>query len=84
MKHSLRQIALSTQRAAHMVNQLLAMARAEDNNQVARHQVVDMAAVTRAVVRDFVPRAIESGIDLGYEGPDSKDRAGADGTRMTR
>jgi two-component system sensor histidine kinase TctE len=70
MKHSLRQIALSTQRAAHMVNQLLAMARAEDTGQAARHQQVDLAAVTRAVVRDFVPRAIERRIDLGYEGPD--------------
>ncbi len=71
MKHTLRQIALSTQRAAHMVNQLLAMARAEDTGQAARHQNVDLAAVTRAVVRDFVPRAIERRIDLGYEGPDS-------------
>jgi two-component system sensor histidine kinase TctE len=70
MKHTLRQIALSTQRAAHMVNQLLAMARAEDTGQAARHQSVDLAAVTRAVVRDFVPRAIERRIDLGYEGPD--------------
>jgi two-component system, OmpR family, sensor histidine kinase TctE len=73
MKHSLRQIAHSTQRAAHMVNQLLSMARAEDTGQAARHQTVDLAAVTRAVVRDFVPRAIERRIDLGYEGPDSSD-----------
>ncbi len=80
MKHSLRQIALSTQRAAHMVNQLLAMARAEDTGQVARHQLVDIAAVTRAVVRDFVPRAIERRIDLGYEGPESK--AASAGTRL--
>jgi two-component system sensor histidine kinase TctE len=71
LKHSLRQIALSTQRAAHMVNQLLAMARAEDTGQATRHQTVDLAAVTRAVVRDFVPRAIERRIDLGYEGPDA-------------
>jgi two-component system sensor histidine kinase TctE len=71
MKHSLRQIALSTHRAAHMVNQLLAMARAEDTGQPARHQPVDLTAVTRAVVRDFVPRAIERRIDLGYEGPDA-------------
>ena len=71
MKHTLRQIALATQRAAHMVNQLLAMARAEDAGQVQRHQLVDLAAVTRAVVRDFVPRAIERRIDLGYEGPDA-------------
>lgn len=71
MKHTLRQIALSTQRAAHVVNQLLSMARAEDSGQAARHQQVDLAALTRAVVRDFVPRAIERRIDLGYEGPES-------------
>ena len=73
IKHSLRQIAYSSQRAAHMVNQLLAMARAEDTGQAARHEPVDMAAVTRAVVRDFVPRAIERQIDLGYEGPSAQD-----------
>ncbi len=39
---------------------------------------VDLAAVTRAVVRDFVPRAMERRIDLGYEGPE----AGSDGTRL--
>jgi hypothetical protein len=69
------QIALSTQRAAHMVNQLLAMARAEDTGQVLRKTSVDLAAVTRAVVRDFVPRAIERHIDLGYEGPDGQEGA---------
>jgi len=74
MKHTLRQIALSTQRASHMVNQLLAMARAEDAGQAARHQRVDIAAITRAVVQDFVPRAIEKRIDLGYEGPEASDR----------
>ncbi len=85
MKHTLRQIALSTQRAAHMVNQLLAMARAEDTGQAARHQDVDLAAITRAVVRDFVPRAIERRIDLGYEGPadaDAKSGGAAAATRL--
>ena len=70
MRHSLHQIALSSQRAAHMVNQLLALARAEDVGQVLRRQRVDLAAATRAVVRDFVPRALERRIDLGYEGPE--------------
>jgi two-component system sensor histidine kinase TctE len=70
MKHALQQIALSTQRAAHTVNQLLAMARAEDSGQAARHQAVDLAALTRAVVRDFVPRAIERRIDLGCDVPE--------------
>jgi two-component system sensor histidine kinase TctE len=73
IKHSLRQIAYSSQRAAHMVNQLLAMARAEDTGQAARRERVDIAEVTRAVVRDFVPRAIERRIDLGYEGPQTQD-----------
>jgi signal transduction histidine kinase len=77
MKHSLRQIAHSTQRAAHMVNQLLAMARAEDAGQALRRQPVDLTAVTRTVVRDFVPRAIGQRIDLGYEGPDA-----STGTRL--
>jgi two-component system sensor histidine kinase TctE len=70
MKHSLRQIALSSQRAAHMVNQLLAMARAEDKEQALRKQDVDLAALTKETVRDFVPRALEKRIDLGYEGPE--------------
>jgi two-component system sensor histidine kinase TctE len=70
IKHSLRQIALSTQRAGHMVNQLLAMARAEDTGQAMQRVPVDLATITREVVRDFVPRAIERRIDLGYEGAD--------------
>lgn len=77
MRHSLRQIAVSSQRAAHMVNQLLAMARAEDTGQVLRRQPLNLAAVTRAVVRDFVPRAMERGIDLGYEGPDGSESSAA-------
>ncbi len=69
MKHSLRQIAVSSQRAAHMVDQLLSMARAEDTGTQIRRQPIDLAAVTREVVHDFVPRALERRIDLGYEGP---------------
>jgi two-component system sensor histidine kinase TctE len=85
MKHSLRQIAVSSQRAAHMVNQLLAMARAEDSGDRLRRQWVDLGAITRAVVRDFVPKAIERRIDLGYEGPEAipdGDAPGAGGTRL--
>lgn len=70
MKHTLQQIALSSQRAAHMVNQLLAMARAEDAGQRPVREDVDLAMLTMETVRDFVPRAMERRIDLGYEGPD--------------
>jgi two-component system sensor histidine kinase TctE len=70
MKHSLRQIAVSSQRAAHMVNQLLSMARADADGTTLRPQWVDLGAIARTVVRDFVPRALERRIDLGYEGPE--------------
>jgi hypothetical protein len=71
MKHSLDQISLSTQRAEHMVNQLLAMARADAaSGQVLQHQPVDLAALVRSVVRDFVAKAMDRRIDLGYEGPE--------------
>jgi len=69
LKHSLEHISSSSQRAAHMVNQLLAMARAEDHGVAMRRQPVDLAEVVRSVVRDFVPRAMDLYIDLGYEGP---------------
>ena len=71
LKRSLQQIALSSQRAAHMVNQLLAMARAEDKEHSAQRQVVNLAALATDVVRDFVPRSLEKRIDLGFEGPES-------------
>jgi two-component system sensor histidine kinase TctE len=71
VKRSLQQIALSSQRAAHMVNQLLAMARAEDKQHAAHRQNVNLARLATETVRDFVPRALEKRIDLGYEGPDS-------------
>ncbi len=71
VKRSLQQIALASQRAAHMVNQLLAMARAEDKEHAANQQQVNLARLATETVRDFVPRAMEKRIDLGYEGPET-------------
>ena len=71
LKKSLQQIASSSQRAAHMVNQLLAMARAENAAQALTHPAVDMARLATEAVRDLVPRALEKRIDLGYEGPEA-------------
>ena len=76
LKKSLQQIARSSQNAAHMVNQLLAMARAEDSGYAAGAERVDLALLATETVRDFVPRALEKRIDLGYEGP----KAGAAGS----
>jgi two-component system, OmpR family, sensor histidine kinase TctE len=72
VRRSLEQIARSSQNAAHMVNQLLAMARAEDKEQALRVQAVDLPSLAKETVRDFVPRAMERRIDLGYEGPEDE------------
>jgi two-component system sensor histidine kinase TctE len=69
LKKTLQQIARSSQSAAHMVNQLLAMARAENQQQASQRQLVNLARLATETVRDFVPRALEKRIDLGYEGP---------------
>ena len=68
LKASLEQIALSSQRAAHAVNQLLAMARAEARGQAMPREPLDLASLTQQVVREAVPKALERRIDLGYEG----------------
>ncbi|WP_088280932.1 sensor histidine kinase [Ideonella sp. A 288] len=70
LKSSLQHIAHSSQRAAHMVNQLLSMARAEDQESARRQQEVNLARLARETVRDFVPKAMDKRIDLGYEGPE--------------
>jgi two-component system sensor histidine kinase TctE len=70
LKKSLQHIARSSQSAAHMVNQLLAMASAEDREHAAQRHGVNLGRLASEAVRDFVPRALEKHIDLGYEGPD--------------
>jgi len=55
-------------RSAHLVHQLLSLARTEaDINQ----RPLDIAALAREVAREWTPRAIAAGIDLGFEGDDS-------------
>jgi len=68
LKRSLAHIARASERAAHMVNQLLSMARAEDAEQALRREPVNLAEIAVDTVRDFVPRALERRIDLGFDG----------------
>ena len=70
IRSSLQQIAHSSTRATHTVNQLLALARAETTGRTLPTAQIDLAQLVTGVVRDSVPRALEHGIDLGYEGPD--------------
>ena len=70
LKAALNQISLSSQRAAHSVNQLLAMARAEDQQQALRTEPVDLAQIVQEAMLDLFTKAQDKGIDIGYEGAD--------------
>ena len=68
MRNALTLIAESTDRASHMINQLLILARAEASHEKL-HQVVplDLDALARGVTEEWVVRALAKKIDLGYE-----------------
>ncbi len=68
LKRSLLQIGRSSIRATHTVNQLLALARAESSGAQIAFTPCDLARLTMDVVRDSVPRALDKGTDLGYDG----------------
>ncbi|WP_291011203.1 sensor histidine kinase [Hydrogenophaga sp.] len=70
IRGSLQQIARSSTRATHTVNQLLALARAETTGRALPSARIDLAQLVTQVVQDSVPRAMEHGIDLGYDGPE--------------
>jgi two-component system sensor histidine kinase TctE len=70
LQRSLRQIAQSTERATRMVNQLLALARAERGaGENAAMIPLDLDRLARSVVQEWVAPALSQGIDLGYEAP---------------
>ncbi len=75
VRKSLQQIARSSTRATHTVNQLLALARAETTGRTLPTAQIDLAQLVTEVVQDSVPRALEHGVDLGYEGPDEVPQA---------
>ena len=78
LKQSLKQIGRSSMRATHTVNQLLALARAENSAKVVVRQPCDLVEIVMEAVRDTVPRALERHLDLGYDGPEP----GSPGVRM--
>jgi len=68
---SLEQLAKSSEAATRLVNQLLALARAENQPQAGTALLpLDLPELARSAVRDWVPASFSHRIDLGYEGPD--------------
>jgi two-component system sensor histidine kinase TctE len=67
---SLEQLATSSESATRLVNQLLALARAEHQPQAgAAFEQIDLAALARQGVQDWVSASFSHRIDLGYEAP---------------
>jgi two-component system sensor histidine kinase TctE len=68
---SLEQLAKSSESATRLVNQLLALARAENQPHAgAAFEQVDLAVLARATVKDWVQASFAHHIDLGFEQPD--------------
>jgi two-component system sensor histidine kinase TctE len=67
---SLEQLAKSSQAATRLVNQLLALARAENQPQTGTAmRPLELAELARGVVQDWVQASFAHRIDLGFEAP---------------
>lgn len=69
IRHSLLQMRRAADHAAHLANQLLALARAEPGTENQDNLVkLDWVALARSTTEYWVPKAIRKNIDLGFEG----------------
>lgn len=67
---SLEQLSKSSESATRLVNQLLTLARAENQSPEAQPFVLlDLSEVARSVVQDWVQASFSHRIDLGFEPP---------------
>ncbi|MBY4895423.1 sensor histidine kinase [Cupriavidus sp. AU9028] len=71
LRRSLAQIAGSSERTAHLVTQLLALARMENYAGAGKLAPMDIAELAREIVKDWLPRAWTRRIDLGLDAPDA-------------
>ncbi len=68
LQQRLERVHESAVRSAHLVNQLLSLARAEPESALAQHASrVDLRELAREVTAEWVPKALQAGIDLGLE-----------------
>lgn len=68
LRARLERVHRSAVRSAHLVNQLLTLARAEPEvTGVQDQQRLDLRELARALTAECVPRALQAGIDLGMD-----------------
>ena len=71
-------ISQGEQRASHLIDQLLALARAGEGSAGLRMEDVQLDELVRAVLLRFLPKADGMGVDLGGEGLDEPVRVRGD------
>jgi two-component system sensor histidine kinase TctE len=80
---SLEQLAKSSESATRLVNQLLALARAENQPHAGLAlEALDLSMLARSVVQDWVQASFTHEIDLGYEDPDGQVEILGDGMML--
>jgi two-component system sensor histidine kinase TctE len=65
----LEQIADSSTRAAHLVQQLLSLARMENTSSLTEKIQIDLSQAAENATKNWLSRAWEKNIDLGYQAP---------------
>lgn len=71
-RRQLQSIATSEMRASHMIEQLLALALADETRDSLRLHPVELGKLVRRVVLSVLPRADTAGVDLGALGIDEE------------
>lgn len=65
---TLRQLGSAAERATRLVNQLLSLARAEPTGgRTQASETVDLTGLAREAATEWVPRALEHHVDLGFD-----------------
>lgn len=68
INHALSQINQASGNLSHLVSQLLALTKAEpDNGEFLSFDTLDLNALARKVTADWVTKALQNNIDLGFE-----------------
>lgn len=67
-RHQLERVVASEQRASHLVDQLLALARADESREGLQLEAVDADEVVHDLLLRHLPRADAAGVDLGAVG----------------
>jgi two-component system sensor histidine kinase TctE len=71
LRRRLEQLAIGSDRAAHLISQLLSLARMENLRDSTPRHAIDLAPLARSAATDWAIDAIELGIDFGYESDDA-------------